>query len=144
MKEELPSSTQYFQKKFQKWFGNPVPADPSFQTEVGHSIDELDTNHLPFPAEAYYLYYQTTCKSRYDMQKLMELISFGFIGAVLLGIGVGFIILMMNISFLGRYGINWPNQFVVIFLAMAIGFLGGLFKRSIDMVREKYSFKDRF
>ena len=77
------------------------------------------------------------------MQKLLDLLSFGFIGGVLLGAGVSFIILTMNISLLGRYGIDWPDQFVIVFFAVAIGFWGGLFKKSIDMVREKYSYKDR-
>ena len=142
MKEELPSSTQYFQKKFQEWFGDSVPADPSFQTKVDHSIGNLDPTDLSFSVETYHLHYQTK-RSKYDMQKLLDLLSFGFIGGVLLGAGVSFIILTMNISLLGRYGIDWPDQFVIVFFAVAIGFWGGLFKKSIDMVREKYSYKDR-
>ena len=144
MKEDLPSSTQYFRKKFQEWFEDSAPAEPSLQTRAEYSIGNLDPAHLPLPVETYHLSYQTKRSSRYDLQKLLELLSFGFTGAVLSGAGIGFIIVMMNISLFGRYGIDWPGQFVVIFLAVAIGFWGALFKKSVDMVRDKYSFKDRF
>jgi len=141
MTEELPSSTPYFQRKFQEWFRELVPADPSISIEADLSIGNHDPVILSFPAEAQHFYYQTR-RSRYDWLKLFELIGFGFAGAIALGAGVVFIILIMNSS-LGWYGINWPDQSIFIFLAVAIGFGGGMFKRSIEMVHEKYSNKDK-
>ena len=142
MTEELQSSPKFLQKKFQMWFSDPVPADPSFPTKADSKRDFVATD-LSFLADAYHLFYQSRRRSRYDLPKLLELISFGFIGAFLLGASVGFILLLMNIGLRGWYGKDWPEQFVVIFLAMVIGFGSGMFKRSLDMVRENYTFKDK-
>ena len=148
MTEKNSSSTD-LEKKFQKWFENPVspdllaPAEPDrsigehvpLDMPVPSEVDKLDkapvSTDLPYPAEAGYSYHipQT---SRYELLKLSELIIYGFIGAISLGTGVGFIISMLNSYFLNWFGISWPDQYIFIFWAVLLGFIGGLFKGSID------------
>ena len=137
----LPS--QDLQKKFQKWFGDPVPADLPSPAEAHRSIGNPDPADLPFLAEVDYLSYKNKTRRRdvYDLQKLLELFSSGFSGAFYLGAGVGFIILMMNFSY-EEWSIYWQDLIVVIFLAAVIGFFGGLIVGSINKRHESYSYKD--
>jgi ABC-type xylose transport system permease subunit len=58
----------------------------------------------------------------------LKFLSFGFIGAGYLGAIVGFIIVILNINLRGWYPDNWPNQYIVIFFVMLIGFNIGLAK----------------
>ena len=140
MSEELESSTYDLQKKFQEWFEDTIPVNPPFPIETDCSIGTpASADPLP-PVKIYPSKYESRT-TRYDLQKLSDLISFGFNGSIFLGTGVGFIILVINISLFDWYGIQWPDQFFVIFLAMVIGFWGGLFKGSIDKLHEKYSYK---
>ena len=118
MTEENLLSTQDLQKKFQKWFENPIPA------EADHSIED------PVPAEI----------NVYDLQKLLELFSSGCSGLVLFGVVV-VTFLVMYIRYF-EWGNRWPAPIVVIFFAMILGFWGGLLQGFINKLCERNSFKD--
>jgi len=150
MTEELPSSNQGFIKKFQDWFGDPVPADPPFPTEADHSIGDHVPTELPFTAEAGHLNHRTR-RRRVDIwqkpvniwRKPVELLSYGCGGAVFLGGGVIFIIAVFYL--LGWYNNDWLSPIVVIiFLATLIGFTGGLTKGYFYQLREGDFYKDEF
>jgi hypothetical protein len=102
--EELSYSIQDLQRKFQDWFGDSVSTDVPFQVEGDHEIGRVE-----------------------KLPKLSDLLSYGFAGAVVLGAFVGFIILMMNFGDLRSHSIDWTAQIVVLSLAIAFGFLGGMF-----------------
>lgn len=156
MTENYSSSTNNLQKKFQTWFENPVPPDLLVPAEPDRSIGELVPldvpapsevdnlgeapvpTDLPYPAGAGYSYHKPLTR-RYDLLKLSELLIYGLIGAISLGTGVGFIISMINSYFLDWFGISWPDQFIVIFWAVVLGFVGGLFKGSIDGLNKQNS-----
>jgi hypothetical protein len=135
----LPS--QDLQKTFQKWFGDSVPADSPSDAEAKHSIVDSHSSNLSFPPEVHHSYHITRGRYRYDLAKLPELFSFGCRGAISLGAVVGFIILIMNINYVG-WSRNWPSQIIVITIALIIGFFGGLFRGSIYKLRERFSYKN--
>ena len=142
MTEEYPIVPEDMQKKFQKWFGDPVPAaDVPFSAEVDHLFEDFVPTNVQFPAEAFYAYYKTTGGRKFDLEKLLELFGFGFGGAVTLGTIVS-IFLIIYFNDLGWHINNWSNTIIVILLAMVIGFLSGLFLGSIYKLRDKYSYKD--
>lgn len=122
MTEGYSSPTQVLQKKFQEWFEDPVPAD------------------LPVPAETDHSNYETQGRQVYNLQKLLELFNFGFGGAVSLGACVGFIIFLINYSNFGGVMNDWSDQLFVIFMAMIIGFLGGMYLGSFYILREGNNF----
>ena len=95
------------QNKFQEWFRDPVPAD------------------LPLPAEKHITQGRRINKSA----NLLGLIFHGFGGAVFFGSVVGFIIYILNSSFGGWNSNYWLIQYLVIFIAMVIGFYISLVKR---------------
>jgi hypothetical protein len=132
--EDLPSD-HFIQKKFQEWFKNPVPSD------VDHPIRHLNPADLPFPVVTQHSHYQTRSNHVGARRKLIQLLTFGLQGAISLGAGVGFIILIIHAS---RFGWSkyWPSPIVVIILVMAIGFWGGLLVGSMYKLGEKYSYKD--
>jgi hypothetical protein len=157
MREEEEHSI--LQKKFREWFGktvpvalpfpdetdrsigDSVPADLPFPAETVHSLGDPVPANRPLPAKTDYLNHKTRKRNVDNSSKLLELLSFGFGGAVSLGAVVGVIIIILNLSFLGWYSNNWPNQFFVIFLAMVLGFYIGLSKGYISQQREKYFYK---
>jgi len=107
------------QDKFQKWFGDPVPADVSLPGES----EGLD--YIP---------------RRWRVNKpvkLSDVILYGFGRAILFGSVIGLIIYILNLSFGGRYIHYWHIQFLVIFLAMVIGFYNGLVKGIASKKRER-------
>ena len=95
--------------KFQEWFRDPVPVD------------------TPFPVEADRLKYKARRRRSDKLQKLLELLGFGIAGAVSLGAFVGIIILVLNVTVIEWYINDGATQFVVISVAVATGFLGGLY-----------------
>ena len=151
--ESLPPS-HYLQKKFQEWFRDPIspeadhsigdttPAELPFPVEEHQSIRHSTPADLPFPIMMHHSYYTTRSGHIDALQKLIELFTFGLQGAISVGVGVGFIILMMYSSNFG-WGKYWPSPIVVIFLTMIIGFWGGLLRGSVYKLREKYSYKDK-
>lgn len=125
MIEEYVISPKDLRKKFQKWFGNPIPADPPIIAEANHTIGDLVSADPLYP-------------SRVDnFQKLLGILILGFRGAIYLGTIVGIIIFMMNISFWGWYSDRWPGQISVILWAAVIGFYFGMIKGCISRVRER-------
>jgi hypothetical protein len=132
--EDLPSD-HFIQKRFQEWFKNPVPA------EVDHTIRHLNSADLPFPVVAQHSHYRTRGSHVGARRKLIQLLTFGLQGAISLGVGVGFIILVIHA---GHFGWNkyWPSPIAVIAFVMAIGFWGGLLVGSMYKLGEKYSYKD--
>ena len=98
------------QDKFRDWFGDPVPADVSLPGET------KDLDHIPRRRRAN------------KSAKLSDVIIYGFGRAILFGSVVGLIIYILNLSFGGRYIHYWHIQFLVVFLAMVIGFYNGLVK----------------
>ena len=139
MREEEEYSI--LQKKFREWFGKTVPVALPFPDETDRSIGDPVPADLPFPAETDYLNHKTRKRNVDNSSKLLELLSFGFSGAVSLGAVVGVIIIILNLSFWGWYSNNWPIQFFVIFFAMVLGFYIGLSKGYISQQREKYFYK---
>jgi len=107
------------QDKFREWFGDPVPAD----VPLPGGTEDLD--HIPR-------------RRRVNRSvKLLELIFHGFGRAVLYGSVVGLIIYILNLSFGGRYIHYWHIQFLVVFLAMVIGFYDGLVKGLVTKERKR-------
>ena len=73
MIEEYVISPKDLRKKFQKWFGNPIPADPPIIAEANHTIGDLVSADPLYP-------------SRVDnFQKLLGILILGFRGAIYLG-----------------------------------------------------------
>lgn len=173
IEEEYSISIQDLQKKFQKWFGKPIPADPPFPAEVDHSIGNPVPEDLLFPAKVDHsigdpvpddlpflakvdrsignpvpenlprlavadrLNYQTRRRNVDKTQKLIELLGFGFRGAVSLGSVVCVIIVILNLSFWGWYSDDWPNQIFVVFFATMLGFYIGLSKGCVYQQRQR-------
>ena len=107
------------QDKFQEWFGDPVPSDVSLPDEIGHS------DHL------------TQRKRTKKSANLLGLLFHGFGRAVLFGSVVSFIIYILNLSFGGRFINYWLIQFLIVFLAMAIGFYYSLVKGIASKKRKR-------
>ena len=146
MREEEECSI--LQNKFREWFekivpddlptpdvidhtmGDPVPDDLPLRAEIEHTNrDPVLVDLLPLRAETDYLNHKTVNKSA----KLLELLGHGFSGAVYFGVVVGFIIVIFKWN-----SDNWPYQFLVIFLMMAIGFNIGLIKGHASQKRKRY------
>jgi hypothetical protein len=91
------------------------------RAEEHHSIKHPVPANLSFPAVMHHSNCTTRSGHVEALQKLFELFIFGLQGAISVGVGIGFIILMM---FSGNFwwGKYWPSPIVVIFLAMIIGF----------------------
>jgi hypothetical protein len=122
--EEYPSSAPYLKTKFQEWFQDTVPADPPFSAEADRSC------------------YKTRKRRVYDWHKLFEAFNFGFGGAISLGALVGFIILLMDNSIYGGVINDWSDQLFVIFMAMVIGFFGGMSLGTFFILHEEKFYKD--
>ena len=132
-------STKELHKKFYEWFRDPVSADPPSPAEAGHSIGDSVPTDLLFPNEAHYsrckkrrmrVYnfkkiYKTRRRYIYDLQKLSDLFIYGFRGAVSVGLGASVLTFIRNFSYM-RWDNVWPDQIIVIFLVMVLGFWGGL------------------
>ena len=154
MTEESLPSAHYLQKKFQEWFRDPTPpeADHSIGDSIPAGLPSPAEEHpsirhpvsadLSFPVSIHHSYYPARSNYLDALQKLFELFIFGLQGAISVGVGVGFIILMMYSSSFG-WAKYWPSPIVVVSLAMIIGFWGGLLRGSIYKLREKYSYKDK-
>ena len=139
MEENFLPSAKDLQKKFYEWFSDPVSADPLLPADIDRSIGDHVPADPPFPTKTYYSHYKKRRRHVYDLQKLPELIIYGFRGAASVGVGVGFPILMMDISYVQWWNENWPEQITVIFLAMVLGFWGGLSIGAIHKLHKKYS-----
>lgn len=124
MTEEYPSSAAYLKTKLQEWFQDSVPADP------------------PFPAETDHSYYKTRKRRVYNWHKLLDAFNFGFGGAISLGALVGFIILLMDNSVYGGIINDWSDQLFIIFMAMVIGFFGGISLGTFSILHEGNFYKD--
>ena len=126
--EHLPS--RVLQKKFEEWFGDLIPAD------TDHSIEDPDPADFRFHTAKYNPFYIHRSRRVKASPKQADLFIFGLQGAALTALGVGGIIFMMYTSDLG-WSTNWPSPIFFIFLAMVIGFWGGMVGGSIYNIREK-------
>lgn len=135
MSEEYLPSAHYLQKKFQEWFKDPIPPEATYSKQDPAPTDQQ------FHFAEHYSYYMARSSSEEALQKLFELFIFGLKGAVFFGIVVGFIILIMDVNYF-EWSKYWPKPIIVVLLAMAVGFWGGLLRGSIHQLREKYSYKD--
>lgn len=124
MTENYSVLAQDVEKKFEKWFDDPVPADI-----------------LPVPDEENHSNHRIQRKRINNWQRLSELLPYGFEGAVFTGTGVGLII--MYLSFMGWYSNNWPSPIFFIILAVVIGFVGGLYRGFFYKLREGTFYKDK-
>jgi len=141
IEEEYPISIEDLEKKFRKWFGKPVPADPLFPAQVEHSIGKPVPVDLPLPAMTDDLNHKIQRRDEDNSKKLSELLNFGFRGAVTAGAVVGFIIVILNLGFWGWYSDTWPSQFLIIFLALLFGFYICLSKGYISQQLEKFYYE---
>ena len=148
------------QNKFQEWFRGivqvapPIPAkanrsiDNSVKNNVSHLadadhsiVDPIIPTDLPRQYAADHSHDRNRINQEDNFQKLLELLGFGCRGAITLGAGVGFILFILNFSLLGWYNNNWPNQILVIFFALLLGFYIGLSKGYVSQQRERYLYK---
>lgn len=121
MTEDYSPLAQDVQKKFQDWFGAPVPTEPLLPAAADHSS------------------HRTQRRRADSSSRLSGLFIFGFEGAAFIGTGVGFFI--MFLSFWGWYSKDWLSPIFVIFLAVVIGFLGGLYKGLFYKLRRRTYYK---
>ena len=122
MAENYSLLAQEVQKDFQRWFGDPVPPDIPVPADTDHSNHRIRRRHVD------------------THQKLSELLKFGFGGAISLGTIVGFFIAYL--SFWGWYSNDWPDPIVVVFLAVVMGFVVGLYKGLFTKLREQIFYKE--
>ena len=122
------------QNKFQDWFGDPIPADLSLPAEIDNSIGNLVPADLPLSAK---MVRKKRRRRVNKSTKLMELIIHGFGGAVSFGAVVGLIIYILNLSIWKWNSYNWLIQFLVVFIAMVIGFYISLVKLLSTQKRER-------
>ncbi|MBN1452747.1 MAG: hypothetical protein JW963_17150 [Anaerolineales bacterium] len=144
IEEEYPISIEDLKKKFQNWFGKPVPADPPLPAEAERSIGKPVPVNLSLPDMADGLDHKTRIGNEDNSQNLSELLNAGFRGAVTSGAMVGFILVILNLGFWGWYSDNWPSQLFILFLAILLGFYIGLSKGYISQQREKYFYEGEF
>ena len=136
MSEEYLPSAHYLQEKFQEWFRDPIPP------EATHSKEDPAPTDQQFHAAEHYSYYMARSSREEALQRLFGMFISGLQGAVFFGIVVGFIILMMYVNYL-EWSKYWPKPAIVVLLAMAVGFWGGLLRGSIYQLRKKYSYKNK-
>jgi hypothetical protein len=142
------------QNKFQEWFRGIVPAALPSPTEADHSIKNPVPSRSPhsvevdpsivnpiIPSKENHTHYSVQRSQEDNNQKLLELLGFGFKGAISFGAVVGFILFILNFSLLGWYSNNWPNQIIVIFFALLLGFYIGLSKGFVHQQRKRYFYK---
>jgi hypothetical protein len=162
IEEEYPISIEDLQKKFQKWFGKTVPAEPPVPAEieqsmgkpvpidlplpakVEHSIGKPVPVDLSMPAMAIDLDHEARNIHKNNSRKLSELLYLGFMGAVTSGAVIGFITFILDFGFPGWYSETWLSPFIIIFFALLLGFYIGLSKGYISQQREKYFFEGEF
>jgi hypothetical protein len=108
------------QKKFREWFEKTVPAD------------------MPLPAEIDHFNHRKRRRPRGKFEILVELLGFGFSGAVFFEAVVGIVIVILYLNYGMWYSDTWP---FVIFLAMMLGFIIGVSKGFVSQQREKYFYK---
>ena len=139
MRAEAESSI--LQQKFREWFENSIPGTIPLSDEADCSVENIILGDPHLIAETNH----RTRKRRearknhvVNSAKLLELLFFGFIGAVSFGSGVGIIILITNLNFEGWYNNNWPSQFIVILIAAVIGFNIGLSSGYTSLQRKRY------
>ena len=141
IEEEYPITIEDLQKKFQKWFGKPVPAEPPVLAEAEPSRGRYVPVDLSTPATTISSNLETPSRQADNAQKFSELLNLGFTGAVLSGAIMGGILIILNLSFPGWYSNHWPSQFILIFLAFLLGFNIGLSKGYVAQQRKKYFYK---
>jgi hypothetical protein len=141
IEEDYPISIDDLQKKFQKWFGRPVPAEPPVPAEADHSTGRSVPVDLQLPATTGHSKLETRSRQAGNTQKFAEMLNSGFNGAVSSGAVIGIILFILNFSFPGWYSDYWPNQFIIIFLAILLGLNMGLAKGYAAQQREKYFYK---
>ena len=144
IEEEYPISIEDLKNKFQKWFGKPIPADPSFSADVERSRGKPVPVSLLFPPATDPLGDKAQRNQAGSSQKLSELLSFGFMGAVTSGAVVGFIILLLSLGLPGWYRDTGISPIVIVVFALLLGFYIGLSKGYISQQREKYFHKGEF
>ena len=144
IEEEYPLSIEDLKNKFKNWFGKPIPADPSFSADVERSRGKPVPVNLLLPPVTDQLDHKAQRKPVDSSQKLSELLSFGFMGAVTSGTVVGFIILLLSLGLPGWYRDTGISPFVIILFALLLGFYIGLSKGYISQQREKYFRKGEF
>jgi hypothetical protein len=144
IEEEYPISIEDLKNKFKNWFGKPIPADPSFSADVERSRGKPVPVNLPLPPVTERLDHNAQRKQADSSQKLSELLSFGFMGAVTSGAVVGFIILLLSLGLPGWYRDTGISPFVIILFALLLGFYIGLSKGYISQQREEYFRKGEF
>ena len=129
------------QNKFRKWFEEPVPGDMPLLEEVDHSIENSfpadlpEVNHLKHRIQKRRPRVHT---SQFVIStKLLEILFFGFIGAISFGLSVGIIFFNLNLNFEGWYSHTWPSQSFFITIAAVLGFNFGLFLEYVFLQRER-------
>ena len=130
--EDYLISIEDLKKKFNNWFGKPVPAEPPHPAEVEPSMGRPVPVDLPLPA------IETQSRHAGNSHKFSDTLNLGFNGAISFGAVVGITLVVLNLSFPGWYGDTWPSQFIIIFLAILLGFNIGLSKGYVAQQREKY------
>jgi len=127
------------QNKFREWFEDPVTGDMPLPEEKDQPTENSLQADPSFTAEAKHLKHRTQkIRKRYvaNSTHLLELLFFGFIGAVSFGLGVGITFSNLNLNFEGWYSHSWPSQSAVIFIAAVLGFNFGLFLEYVFLQRE--------
>jgi len=107
------------QNKFRDWFEETVPADIPLSSEVDRLSHKKRRRRLK------------------KSEKYFGLLIYGSAGAITLGLVVGFIIYILNLSIWRWNSYNWLIQSLIIFFAMAIGFYISLIKVFASQKRER-------
>ena len=107
------------QKDFQRWFGDPVDPEPDV---------------VSFSSEADWSYHGIERRRAHTLGKLSGLFKLAILGGVTLGLIVGAFIAYL--SLFRWYSNSWPDPIVFISIAVATGFIGGLYKGLFSKLRK--------
>ena len=129
MEKDYSLLAQGLEKTFQNWFSDPVPPDIPFPA-----------TDIFFPGEVDFSSLRTPRKRVDNLERVSELLEFGFQGAVFLGIVVVFIITYLSVW--GWYSADWTDPIVVIILVVVIGFFGGMYRGVFYKLRDRKFYKD--